>query len=208
MTKPNNNWNDGQEEKTDNGLLIKTFSWLKQNFFPEDDDGKMRNAGQPRQTEPAPKPQTKPSDAEPQKEMLRQAALRRTELEERIMALIGGKTGMSAIWELLVDCARQNDETRFVFWSHSFMEKAEALGDLFRKLMDIIHTDKREAPNDPLSAFVYSPFPHEEECQDLMGKAEALKGSGLIGAEMISGQALTDWAERVQKETRAAERGK
>ena len=130
---------------------------------------------------------------------------RRNRLEESILSLIGGKTGMSMTWDEIGQCAVNGDESGFLLFAGSFHKKAEMLKKELEELMGIIEAAQKtnypgRLTKNEMAGRVALPFRHEEECRMLLDNSEQLVKSGFLDAlrenKKISIEELTEWGSR------------
>ena len=129
-------------------------------------------------------------------EDLREAARCRSRLEEEIMAVIGGKTGMLALWQETLNAAKAGDDSGFLLYARAFSEKVGQLAPPFRELIKLRAGEGKDASGNQLAAFVYGPFRYERECYLLLAWYQLLQRSGLTERERIDPQTLQSWAEQ------------
>lgn len=106
-------------------------------------------------------------------------------LEERIISLIGGKTGMCMTWGEIMKWASQGDVKNFHCFADTFPRKAEDLEMVYNKLKSIIAENKVSGSDKRLS-LVSMPYENAEKCEELINNGKFLKDflvNGTINAE-------------------------
>lgn len=145
---------------------------------------------------------------------------RRNQLEDRILSFIGGKTGMSVIWDEILHCALAGDRNGFLFFAGSFPQKADILRKDFEELMSLIQASKKlketfetlpdwdKCPGTEVARLSVLPYRYEEECKKLLENSARLVESRLLDqSKAISKADLLAWGNQfITKEDENNER--
>lgn len=120
---------------------------------------------------------------------------RRNLLEDQIIVLIGGKTGMIEIWRQIEECARTGDVAGFQMFSQTFPQKVERLKGYCKDLLDIKKKKQYQilAETDEVARRLTRPFAHSKRCTALIRNEKALRRSGLLDRDDITPEELTEW---------------
>lgn len=134
---------------------------------------------------------------------------RRNQLEDRILSFIGGKTGMSVIWDEILHCALAGDRNGFLFFAGSFPRKADILRKDFEELTSLIQASKKlketfeTLPDWDKSSGAEAarqsalPYRYEEECKRLLENSSRLVESRLLDQSKTIGKAdLLAWGNQ------------
>ena len=127
---------------------------------------------------------------------------RRTALEQEILSLIGGRTGMICTWEEMLIAAAAGDEAGFRFYGTSYQSKAEQLRRKLEKLNRMIRDSRNQKIDRKygirVGKMLSQPFSQSEMCTELLAKADALRDSGLTEQEDLTEEVLKKWIREVR----------
>lgn len=152
---------------------------------------------QSRSNQPKPSPSSEPVKPKQPVEQpdLESALERRSLLEDQIMILIGGKTGMIEIWRLICYSAEKGDTVSFLNYSSTFPQKVDRLRKNYNELMSIIENKAylKSANQDIKVTMLTRPYNRKTECEQLFLHGKELEESRLLGRDNITPEELKNW---------------
>lgn len=202
MGKNNRSASGSREPKKSNGIIREvTQNLIKNKRDPNKESRRPRNgqAGEPSN------PEKVSSNRERDKKIegkLQREMKHRDDLEQSILSLIGGKTGMMITWENLLQSAFRGDDRGFLFYASSFPQKAEILNKYFNELMVICKQEKYKKISHryELARQLTLPYKNETECRELLDDSAKLAESGLLERTEIDEEELRAWYEHIRQE--------
>ena len=127
---------------------------------------------------------------------------RRTALEQEILSIIGGRTGMICTWEEVLLSAAGGDPDGFRFYGASYQSKAEQLRRKWERLEKMIRDPRNQKIDRKygirVGKMLSQPFSQSEVCAELLAKSDALRDSGLTEREDLTGELLGEWLRGIR----------
>lgn len=138
-----------------------------------------------------------PPPAEPELPDLTDVLNRRILLEEQMVGLIGGTTGLIELRSRINGSAMKGDVIGFRMVASIFPQKSKRLQEHYDELMLIIKNDayveRAKNPEDITARRLAAPFKHQEICEQLFAYSKTLEKSGLLNRTDVTGEELLNW---------------
>ena len=137
-------------------------------------------------------------------EALRKDLEKRNLLEERIMSMVGGKTGLDLRWDEIVYWAGKGDVPKFLQFALNYPRKADLLQKEYDALQPLLSAERKEQYR-KLEARGYedarllgSPYEYQDKCEELLANSRRLSAFLELPREgdqlpEISAEKLIQW---------------
>lgn len=138
---------------------------------------------------------------------LKEKLSRRAVLEQEMVMLISGKTGMMYLWSALIYAAEQGKGADFLFCASSYSDRANRLKEVLENLSEIANYSKtvRIPLEDDLVRLLTAPVNYEKECRQLICNNDLLCESGLTDRVEIESEELSEWLMKISESIRDME---
>ena len=120
-------------------------------------------------------------------------------LEENIIKIVGGKTGLSKNFDYMVKNALKGDVNSFLFHRDLFAIQIKKMKKEFDELMIVIQKYQKANMEHELVNLLKQPYNDKEQCEVFLEHYRKLEEKNWIGSEDISQEELRIWYEKLEK---------